>query len=96
MTGHSYFGNIDPAFSQEFSVQPNFKQPDSSKKLFPEYMGIPILVPIELEEIFPENFSATKIHRESYSHTIVHTVTVSHDSVFFTTFSHDCVASETT
>ena len=57
MTGHSYFGNIDPAFSQEFSVWPNFEQPEFLKNLFPEYMGIPIPVPIKRQEIFPVNFS---------------------------------------
>ena len=59
-------------------------------------MGIPIPVPIKLQEIFPVKFFMTEIHGESHSHINVHTITVSHNLVFFTQFSRECVARETT
>ena len=53
-TGHSYFGNIDPAFSQEFSVQLNFEQLEVLKNLFPEYMVIPNFLQLKfMENLIP-------------------------------------------
>ena len=63
------------------------------KKFISEYTGIPILVPIKLQEISAVKLLATKIHRESHSHINVHAITASHDPCIF---SHDSIASETT
>ena len=85
-SGHGYFSNIDPSFSQEFSVQPNFEQLEFLNNLFPEYMGIPIPVPIKITGNVPSKFFTTEIHGESHSHINVHTITISDNSVFFTQF----------
>ena len=66
-------------------MQPNFEWPNFTKYLFPEYMGIPIPVPIKYRKFSTVNFSATKIHGEFYSHINVHTITI-----FITQyFTHD-------
>ena len=65
------------------------------KNLFPEYTGIPIPVPIKLQENFLINSSVTEIHGEFYSHIKAQTVTIFHDLVFSCEFSHNYVASET-
>ena len=57
MTGHGYLGNIDPAFPPEFSVRPNFEQPEILKNLFPDYTGIPIPLPTNSRKSRGKNFS---------------------------------------
>ena len=49
-------------------------------------MGIPILVPTKVQEIFPVSFSVTKIHEESHFHINTHTITITNNSVFYTGF----------
>ena len=64
-------------------MQLNFEQLEFSKTLIPEYMGLPIPVPIEIAGNFHGKFFMTEIHGESHSHINAHTITVSHNSVFF-------------
>ena len=67
-------------------MQLNFKQLEFSKKLFPEYMGIPIPVPTKIIGNIPGKFFMTKIHKESHSHINAHAITVPNDLVFFAQF----------
>ena len=45
MTGHSYLGNIDPAFPGNSLCNRISSTPIFRKNLFPDYMGIPIPLP---------------------------------------------------
>ena len=64
-------------------MQLNFEQLKFSKTLIPEYMGLPIPVPIKITGNFHGKFFMAEIHGESHSHINTHTITVSHNSVFF-------------
>ena len=63
-----------------------FQVTEFHKKLFPEYMEIPIPVPMKIQQYSPVIFSVTEIHGEFYFHINVHTITIFHDSVFYTQF----------
>ena len=52
------------------------------KNLFPRYIGIPILVPANIQE-FPWIFSVTEIHGEFSPHILQDTNTVTTDSVVY-------------
>ena len=95
MTGHGYFGNIDPAFSWEFSVQPNFKWLNSMANLFPEYTGIPILVPIKYGKFSQLIFQCLKF-TENFIPVPTHTITMPYDLVFSHKLSCDHITSKTT
>ena len=56
MTGHGLLGNIDPAFPGN-SLCDRVSSNKFSKKLFPDYTGIPILLPTNSRKFPGKNFS---------------------------------------